>query len=71
MPDGALFRAIPEHVFMATAALVLEIVSPDDETWDKLDFYAAHDVDELLIVDPQSTRSAGSVSVPIATISRS
>jgi len=29
----------------------IEIVSPGDETWDKLDFYAAHQVDELLIVD--------------------
>ena len=40
-------------MYLATAALVVEIVSPDDETWEKLDFYAAHHVDELLIVDPQ------------------
>jgi len=53
VPDGALFRAIPDQVFMPTAALVVEIVSPDDETWEKLGFYAAHGVDELLIVDPQ------------------
>jgi Uma2 family endonuclease len=32
---------------------VVEIVSPDDESWAKLDFCAAHDVDDLLIVDPQ------------------
>jgi Uma2 family endonuclease len=36
-----------------TAALV-EILSPADETPAKLPFYAAHQVDELLIVDPQS-----------------
>jgi Uma2 family endonuclease len=36
-----------------TAALVVEIVSPGDETWEKLPFYAAHHVDEVLIVDPQ------------------
>jgi hypothetical protein len=30
-----------------------EIISPGDETWAKLDVYAAHDVEELLIVDPQ------------------
>lgn len=30
----------------------MEIVSPGDETWDKLPFYAAHEVDEVLIVDP-------------------
>ena len=36
-----------------TAALVVEVVSPGDETWEKLGFYAAHAVDEVLIVDPQ------------------
>ncbi|MHB1467972.1 MAG: Uma2 family endonuclease [Solirubrobacteraceae bacterium] len=30
----------------------MEILSPGDETWEKLPFYAAHRVDELLIVDP-------------------
>jgi len=30
----------------------VEIVSPGDESWQKLPFYAAHGVDELLIVDP-------------------
>lgn len=35
-----------------TAALVVEIVSPNDKAWDRLDFYAARGVDELLIVDP-------------------
>lgn len=39
-----------------TAALVVEILSPNDETWEKLPFYAAHDVDELLIVDPRQRR---------------
>jgi Uma2 family endonuclease len=33
--------------------VVIEILSPDDETWDKIDFYAAHSVDELLIADPR------------------
>ena len=36
-----------------TAALVIEIVSPGDESWDKLPFYAAHHVDEVLILDPE------------------
>jgi hypothetical protein len=53
VPDGALVRPGPDAVYLPTAALVLEIISPGDETWAKLDFYAAHDVEELLIVDPQ------------------
>ena len=53
-PDLALHRpADVEPQWHHTAALVVEIVSPNDKTWDKLDFYAAHQVDELLIVDPQ------------------
>jgi Uma2 family endonuclease len=52
VPDGGVHRERADRVYYATAALVLEVVSPGDETWDKLDFYAAHHVDELLIVDP-------------------
>lgn len=54
VPDGALVRPGPDAVYLPTAALVLEIVSPGDETWEKLDFYAAHGVEELLIVDPEA-----------------
>jgi Uma2 family endonuclease len=54
VPDGGLHRDREDRVYYQTAALVVEIVSPDDETWKKLDFYAAHQVDELLIVDPQA-----------------
>ena len=52
VPDGGLHRPGAAGVWLSTAALVVEILSPDDETWQKLPFYAAHDVDELLIVDP-------------------
>src|SRR5271165_3819216 len=51
VPDRALLRPGSEGTYLPTAALVVEIVSPGDETWDKLPFYAAHKVDELLIVD--------------------
>ena len=54
IPDGGLHRSPPRGVWIATAALALEILSPDDETWQKLPFYAAHHVDELLIVDPDT-----------------
>ena len=39
-------------MWLPTAALVVEVVSPGDETYDKLQFYACHNVDEVLIVDP-------------------
>jgi Uma2 family endonuclease len=53
VPDGGLHRGRPRGVWQQTAALVVEIVSPGDESWQKLSFYAAHMVDEVLIVDPQ------------------
>jgi Uma2 family endonuclease len=53
VPDGGYHRTRPSDVFLPTAAIVVEIVSPDDETWAKFDFYARHGVDELCIADPQ------------------
>ena len=52
IPDSALHRPGTSGVWHPTAALVVEIVSPGDESWEKLPFYAAHNVDEVLIVDP-------------------
>lgn len=52
VPDGALHRPGANGTWLPTAALVVEIVSPGDETWEKLPFYASHNVDEILIVDP-------------------
>src|SRR5579875_1411544 len=55
VPDCALLRPPVDGstALHRTVALAIEIVSPDDETWAKLPFYAAHGVEELLIVDPQ------------------
>lgn len=53
VPDLALHRPGASGVWHPTAALVVEIVSPGDESWEKLPFFAAHGVDEVLIVDPQ------------------
>ncbi|MBV9165771.1 MAG: Uma2 family endonuclease [Solirubrobacterales bacterium] len=53
MPDAGVHRSWTDRVWYDTATLVVEIVSPGDESWEKLDFYAAHGVEELLIVDPQ------------------
>lgn len=52
VPDRALLKASRLEVFNPTAVMVIEIRSPEDETYDKLPFYFAHDVGEVLIVDP-------------------
>jgi Uma2 family endonuclease len=50
IPDGGLLPG-PLGVWHDTAVLVVEILSPDDETFAKLDFYTAHGVQELLVAD--------------------
>jgi Uma2 family endonuclease len=35
-----------------SAALVIEIISPGDKSREKLGFFAAHEVDEVVFVDP-------------------
>jgi Uma2 family endonuclease len=53
VPDSGILHPGPDRLYYPTAALVVEIVSPDDETLAKLPFYAAHDVEEVLIVVPK------------------
>ena len=50
IPDCALVRPGPDELWNPTAALVVEVASALDETWEKLGFYADRGVDELLIV---------------------
>lgn len=38
------------------AVLVLEVVSPDDETFEKFEFYASRGVQEILTADPRERR---------------
>ena len=56
MPDGGIFAPDQTRCTSPPPSSWVEIVSPGDESWEKLDFYAAHGVDELLIVDPQERR---------------
>jgi Uma2 family endonuclease len=52
VPDLAVLRPGYAPQWNETAALVVEIISPRDDTWDKLPFYAARYIDEVVIVDP-------------------
>lgn len=52
VPDGGYLRGRPVGIWQPTAAIVVEVVSPDDESYAKFDFYAAHHVDEVVIADP-------------------
>lgn len=52
VPDLGVHRELRTEKWVPTAAIVVEILSPTDEAWQKLPFYAEHGVDELLFVDP-------------------
>lgn len=53
VPDGGLLDAGPPALYERTARLALEVLSPGDETAEKLPFYAARGVEELLLADPE------------------
>lgn len=54
VPDGGYHRTRPSGVWIRTAAIVVEVVSPDDETWEKFGFYARHAVEEICVADPMA-----------------
>lgn len=44
VPDLGVHAARPGTLYVSTALVVVEVLSPDDETFEKLDFYAARGV---------------------------
>lgn len=62
VPDAGYFREMPSGVYATTAAVVVEVLSPDDETFAKLDFYRAHGVAEVIVADP-ATRTVRCLSL--------
>lgn len=58
VPDQVYCRpeVTSERGVEAGAELVVELVSPGDETYDKIDWYAARAVSEMLIVHPAERR---------------
>ena len=52
VPDGGYHQGVPSDVWLPTALIVVEVVSPDDETYQKFAFYFAHGVEELVVADP-------------------
>ena len=53
VPDHGYHRGLPEAAWAPTAAVVVEVVSPDDETFAKFGFYAGRGVEELIVADPR------------------
>src|SRR4051812_11212993 len=56
VPDRGYHRRLPSAVWVPSASIVVEVISPDDETWQKFDFYARHSVEEICTADPIERR---------------
>jgi Uma2 family endonuclease len=54
VPDLTFLRHEEHPVWNATAAIVVEVVSPGDESRLKFGFYHHHGVEEILLVDPEA-----------------
>ncbi|MBX3031763.1 MAG: Uma2 family endonuclease [Chloroflexi bacterium] len=52
VPDRAYFHVLEDVVWNPSAAIVVEVVSPDDESRAKTDFFFRAGIEEMLIVDP-------------------
>ncbi len=52
VPDLGYHRGPVDELYVPSAALVVEVLSPHDETFAKFDFYARHGVDEVWVLDP-------------------
>jgi Uma2 family endonuclease len=64
VPDLGYHRSLPAELWVPTAAIVVEVLSPDDETWEKFDFYARHAVDEICVADPVAAALSWFVLAP-------
>ena len=54
VPDMSFFEPGPTRLWNPTAAIVVEVVSPGDESRAKYTFYHRAGVEEVLIVDPEA-----------------
>jgi Uma2 family endonuclease len=54
VPDRGYFRGLPPGLYTPTAQIVVEVLSPGDETFHKFGFYAAHGVHEIIVADPDT-----------------
>ena len=56
VPDGGFHRTTSKAAWLTTAEIVVEVVSPDDETYEKFSFYATRGVVDVVVADPDQRR---------------
>jgi len=51
VPDLGVLRGSPDELYVSTAAMIVEILSPYDKAFEKFDFYGRQGVEEILVAD--------------------
>ncbi len=54
VPDLGVCDPSPDSVYLPSCRVVVEVLSPEDETYANFGFCAAHGVDEILVADPDA-----------------
>lgn len=54
VPDQGYLRHPEDTMYVPTAEIVVEVLSPGDQTFAKFGFYAAHGVHEIVVADPDT-----------------
>ncbi len=52
VPDLGYVTSLGEGIYLPTAVVVVEVLSPGDDSYAKFGFYAAHGVQEVIVADP-------------------
>ena len=73
VPDLVVLREPADDtlLWLPTAAMVVEVRSPGDETYAKFGFYGAHGVEEILVADPTEQELALFVGDPLGQYQQS
>jgi len=56
VPDQGYARGTPAGLYLPTAEVVVEVLSPGDDTYRTFPFFARHGVGKIVVVDPDGRR---------------
>jgi Uma2 family endonuclease len=56
VPDQVYVRDVRDPLYLPSAEIVVEVLSPGDDTYRKFPFHAAHGVREIVVADPDTAR---------------
>lgn len=55
VPDQGYVRDPSDRLYVSTADVIVEVLSPGDDTYAKFGFYADHGIAEIIVADPATS----------------